>query len=82
MFRIFFITLLLCIGSVTLPAVSGADALDPAAFRHLPVAFQGRFLPMEAYARLWLYEFYHREAVANKDRDAFQGEDRSALLLC
>ena len=75
--RYYFI--LLVIWSSSLSATFSTECIDIAPYRDLPVAFQGRFRPMEAYARLWLYEFYHRDALKKEDLAAFQLKDSSAL---
>lgn len=36
-----------------------------------PVAFKGRFRPMDAYARLWLHDFYHRQHINPHDLSSF-----------
>lgn len=50
-------------------------------FEMVPTAYQGRFRPTEAYARLWLYDNYHREQIKSGDRGAFESDDGSALNL-
>lgn len=47
----------------------------------VPVAYRGRFRPMAAYARMWLYEFYHDEQLAHKDWNAFSSINGSAMDL-
>lgn len=44
-----------------------------------PVLAQGRFRPAEAYARLWLYEFYHAPAIKKGDLSSFKLQNPSAL---
>lgn len=45
----------------------------------VPVLYKGRYRPMEAYAKLWLYEIYHQQAILPEHRDAFQIPNGSAL---
>lgn len=52
---------------------------DLKALEHVPVAYKGRFRPMDAYARLWLYDLYHEEQIRPQDRQAFQSNNGSAL---
>lgn len=49
--------------------------------REIPVLYKGRFRPMEAYARLWLYDLYHRESIKADHRKSFGISDGSALAL-
>lgn len=70
MFRTFSLFFLLVITHV-----SGSE------FESVPVAYQGRFRPAEAYARLWLYDNYHAEQIKSGDRGAFDGDAGSALDL-
>lgn len=44
-----------------------------------PVLYQGRFRPIDTYARLWLQERYQREAIRKQDLSAFSLERGEAL---
>jgi ABC-type transport system involved in cytochrome c biogenesis permease subunit len=46
-----------------------------------PVAYQGRFRPAEAYARLWLYDLYHSQSLKKSHLEAFNTSENSALDL-
>ncbi len=47
----------------------------------IPVAFKGRFRPIEAYARLWLYDVYHAEQLKPEDWTHFQTDTGSPIDL-
>lgn len=47
----------------------------------LPISYQGRIRPAEAYARLWLYDFYHSQSVKKEHWEAFNQHSPSALAL-
>ena len=49
------------------------------AMRILPILYQGRFRPMEAYSRLWLEERYGNPSIHKKDLLSFPGSNGSAL---
>lgn len=49
--------------------------------QNVPVAYKGRFRPMESYARLWLSDTYQNEQIKRKDRQAFHSLDGSAQDL-
>lgn len=51
----------------------------PSTLQTVPAAYKGRFRPLEAYARLWLYDFYHHQKIIKKHLGLFQTPDRSAL---
>ncbi len=44
-----------------------------------PVLYKGRFRPPDAYARLWLQDVYHAQALKKEDLAAFHLETSSAL---
>ncbi|WP_213105266.1 cytochrome c biogenesis protein [Candidatus Protochlamydia amoebophila] len=44
-----------------------------------PVLYKGRFRPADVYARLWLYDFYHSQAIKNEDLKTFRTSCSSAL---
>jgi ABC-type transport system involved in cytochrome c biogenesis permease subunit len=46
-----------------------------------PVAYKGRFRPVEAYSRLWLYDYYHHEKLLDKHLSEFNASDGSADAL-
>lgn len=48
-------------------------------FQDIPVSYKGRFRPMEAYARLWLYDLYHRETIKKSQLLEFKSTNGSAL---
>ena len=45
------------------------------------VLYKGRYRPAEAYARLWLYEFYHAQTIKKRDLEAFHMPTSSPLTL-
>lgn len=47
----------------------------------VPVVYKGRFHPLDAYARLWLSDFYHHEEIKPRHREAFHSVNGSALDL-
>jgi len=49
--------------------------------KDLPVAHQGRFRSLDAAARLWLHDIYHRQELKQKDLTSFRASDPSALEL-
>ena len=49
--------------------------------REFPVLYKGRFRPAEAYARLWLYEFYHSPSLKEADLPLFDADSSSPLSL-
>lgn len=49
--------------------------------QEFPVLYKGRFRPIEAYAKLWLYEFYHSETIQTKDIPAFQTDSTVDFVL-
>lgn len=49
------------------------------ALRDMPILYQGRFRPMEAYSRLWLEQRYGNPSIYRKDLAFFPGSDGSAL---
>lgn len=50
-------------------------------FLAAPSAYKGRFRPMEVYAKLWLNEFYHQQAVRKEHAHLFISSNRSAANL-
>lgn len=44
----------------------------------IPVLYQGRFRPLEAYARLWLYDLYHSQHIQLQDQERFDQSTDSA----
>lgn len=55
--------------------------LEAAPANEVPVSFQGRIRPAEAYARLWLEELYHAPAIKRADWSSFDVSSGSALDL-
>ncbi len=49
--------------------------------QEFPVLYKGRFRPAEAYARLWLYEFYHSPTIKKDDLSLFDTASSSPLTL-
>lgn len=47
--------------------------------KEFTVLYKGRFRPSEAYARLWLYDFYHNQSLKKKDLGLFRTDNSSAL---
>ena len=68
----FFIFLLLFL-SCQLSSVAAGSPLELA-----PVAYKGRFHPMDAYAKLWLYDTYHAQKIKKNQWAAFHGYNGSA----
>ncbi len=56
-------------------------SFESADLSRVPAAYKGRFRPLESYARLWLYDFYHHETIKPAHRDLFHSTDGSALDL-
>jgi ABC-type transport system involved in cytochrome c biogenesis permease subunit len=61
--------------------VPAYSAIDASPLASLPAAYKGRFRPADSYARLWLYDIYHRQSLAQADLKAFHTSSRSALDL-
>lgn len=64
----FLLLLLMIIFPKLLPALETASA------------YKGRIRPTEAYARLWLYDFYHNQSIKPKHAQAFQATSAQELL--
>lgn len=47
----------------------------------VPAAYKGRFRPMEAYARLWLNDIYHRQKIKTEHQQLFPSDISSAADL-
>lgn len=47
----------------------------------MPVSYKGRFRPMEAYAQLWLYDFYHASKIKSSDANLFIKNNQSIVEL-
>lgn len=56
-----------------------ASPLTTPDLRQMPILYQGRFRPMEAYSRLWLEERYGNPSIRRKDLPAFPDSNGSAL---
>ncbi len=54
-------------------------SLRSSPLEEIPLSYKGRFRPAEAYARLWLDEIYHSQALKCSHRPLFQSETGSAL---
>ena len=57
------------------------SSLNAHAEQDFPVLYKGRYRPVEAYARLWLYEFYHSPTLKQADLSAFHVVSSSPLSL-
>ncbi len=49
--------------------------------QEIPVAYKGRFRPLDAMARLWLEDFYHRQSLKPSQYNDFHVPGSSALSL-
>lgn len=49
--------------------------------QEFPVLYKGRFRPVEAYTRLWLYERYHAPTLKKNDFATFKATTSSSLSL-
>jgi ABC-type transport system involved in cytochrome c biogenesis permease subunit len=58
-----------------------ASLFDQHPLQQIPVAFKGRFRPLDVASRLQLYEFYQVEQIENADLEAFHSSNGSALDL-
>lgn len=72
---LYYLCFLMCAASL----VCGENPFE--ATQDLPVACRGRFCSLESHARMWLYDFYHKQELKKDDLRAFGTEDRSALNL-
>lgn len=72
--------LLLCLLSIffsgSLPGEVSSYNIN--SFKSLPTEFKGRIRPIDAYARLWLYDLYHFEEIKDEHRDLFHQTNESA----
>lgn len=50
-------------------------------FLQVPSAYKGRIRPLEAMARLWLEDHYHRQTIKPSQYDDFHIMSPSALML-
>lgn len=57
--------------------------LEAASIQTIPVLYQGRFRPLDAASRLWLYQSYHAQSIQQSDLSRFhlQRGHASELLL-
>lgn len=62
--------------SLSLPLLSSIYTFEGQEF---PVLYKGRYRPAEAYARLWLYEFYHASVLKKEDFKDFKTKTSSPL---
>lgn len=68
-----------CIASLTSQATLSSHIFNKPILQEMPILYQGRFRPMQAYSRLWLEERYGDSAIRRRDLPAFSGSDGSAL---
>lgn len=66
---------------LSLLASLSAIEIDASPLASLPAAYKGRFRPADTYARLWLYDLYHRQSLATHDLAAFDSTTKNALNL-
>lgn len=59
----------------------GHASADESPLQHVPVAYKGRFRPLDAAARLWLYDIYHAQRIKSSQRASFDSPDGAALPL-
>lgn len=64
---------------LALSTPSDEPLFENEAINLVPAAFKGRFRPLDVYARLWLYDWYHHEQIKPAHRAAFHSSDGSAL---
>lgn len=55
-------------------------SFSAAATDFVPVSYQGRFRPIDAYSRLWLYELYHRQTFKSSHRPLIPAADAEDLI--
>ena len=67
-----YLFLIFLFGWLTLHAGPGED---------FPVLYKGRYRPAEAYARLWFYEYAHRQTIKKEDLERFHTADTSPLAF-
>lgn len=70
--KTFYLCLFILFGSLMLHA-------DPS--EEFPVLYKGRYRPAEAYARLWFYEYAHRQTIKKEDLERFHTSDTSPLAF-
>ena len=74
--------LYLCIWISLLASFDRASAHQPfEPTQDLPIAYQGRFRSLDSAAKLWLFDFYHKDKLKTADLPAFHTSDTSALEL-
>lgn len=71
--HLFFPTIFFCM--LLQQALSATDILQ------IPVAYQGRFHPLDVYAKLWINELYHHQSIKSIHRKAFDSINGSATDL-
>lgn len=73
---IYFFIFLLCL------CFNDLDGNSDYSFKELenvPVIYKGRIRPMDAYARLWLYEIYHKQYLLPAHQNSLKNSQGSAL---
>lgn len=70
----------LLLSCLLISSLIGAE-FDQLAMKQVPVAFKGRIRPLEAYARLWLFELYHAEQIKADDAKVFHLQSISPIEL-
>lgn len=76
---LFFIILFATCGMLFSP-IQGSELEEPV-LQEIPTCFKGRFRPLDAMARLWLEEFYHRQSIKPAQFNDFHVASSSALSL-
>lgn len=61
--------------------LEGSGSWDTPEMRNLPVSYKGRIRPLDAYARLWLQDFYGAEEISSEHLAGFHLPEGSALEL-
>lgn len=85
MFRFFIIFVLNYFGTLSATASNdsylSAPLFTSPKLQNIPTVYQGRFRPLDSYAKLWLYDIYHHEEIKRADRAAFHSDNGSAQDL-
>lgn len=81
----FFIFILIYLSSLSFNIFSLDDSnaalFENTKLSHIPVAYKGRFRPLDVYSRLWLYDFYHGQNIKKTQLSAFHIPDGSSQEL-
>ena len=79
MFRRLLIPLFLLL-LVATPILILITSTHTPSLENAPVAFKGRFRPLDSYSRLWLYDLYHHENIQNKHINDFHLASNESTL--